>query len=329
MNLRAFPVGIASYVPGLYRALLALKGLGGTISARYCYSVWLRHLVMTYTNGLSTQPISVAELGPGESLGVGLAALLSGANKYCSLDVIQYGDAKRNARILEELVDLFGRHEKIPDEAEWPLLKPCLESYEFPAYVLTHERLQNGLRRERIESIRSALSHPGKGTQNEPHISHFAPWYDSSIIQDASVDMIVAHTVLQHVDDLDRTYDAIYRWLKPGGFVSLEIDFKCQGVAKEWNGHWAYSDSAWRLIRGRRPYLINREPHSTHIDILQRLGFQVVCDAKTTDTSGIRRDRLAPRFRNMCEDDLTTADAFIQAVKNAPSSVTVPHKELP
>ncbi len=63
MNIRQIAKGIISYIPGLYNP--ALKGTtGGTNSARYCYSVWLRHLVHAYKNGFSTQPTVVAELGP-------------------------------------------------------------------------------------------------------------------------------------------------------------------------------------------------------------------------------------------------------------------------
>ena len=39
-------VGMATYVPGL-RHLTGRK-TGGSVSARYCYSVWLRHLSMLH-----------------------------------------------------------------------------------------------------------------------------------------------------------------------------------------------------------------------------------------------------------------------------------------
>lgn len=44
MKLKQLIYGVASFVPGVIR--LCAKGTGGTDSARYCYSVWLRHLVM-------------------------------------------------------------------------------------------------------------------------------------------------------------------------------------------------------------------------------------------------------------------------------------------
>jgi hypothetical protein len=127
--------------------------------------------------------------------------------------------------------------------------------------------------------------------------------------------MIYSQAVLEHVDKLDYTYEILCRWLKPGGFMSHQIDFKCHQTAKEWNGHWSYSDFMWKLIRGRRPYLLNRQPLSIHLTLLEKLNFKVVCDIKIKDTSGINRERLAPRFKNMSNEDLTTSGAFIQAIK--------------
>lgn len=47
-------------------------------SARYCYSVWLRHLEKLFEAGATDIPRVVGELGPGRSIGVGIAALLGG-----------------------------------------------------------------------------------------------------------------------------------------------------------------------------------------------------------------------------------------------------------
>lgn len=65
--------GLLTYVPGAYK-IFSHKNTGGSDSARYCYYVWLRHLVMLYENRLSTDPKIIAELGPGDSLGLGLCA---------------------------------------------------------------------------------------------------------------------------------------------------------------------------------------------------------------------------------------------------------------
>ena len=311
-----FPVltGIATYIPGLFK--FASNGTGGTTSARYCYSVWLRHLTMAYKNGLSTQPDAIAELGPGDSLGIGLAALLSGANQYYAFDVVEHASNKRNIEIFDDLVNLFKKREKIPDETEFPEVEPHLESYEFPNYILTDEHLNEALKQDRTESIRNALLNLGSvDNKNNMQISYFVPWYDPKVIKEESIDMIYSQAVMEHVNDLAYTYEQLYRWLKPGGFMSHEIDFRSHGTAKDWNGHWAYSDFVWKLIKGKRPYLINRQPLSTHINLLEKFGFEVVCDMKTKDSSGIEREVLASRFKNMFDDDLTTSTTFIQAVK--------------
>lgn len=313
MKIRPLLGGIASYIPGLYK--LFSRGTGGTISARYCYSVWLRHLVMAYKNNLSTYPETIAELGPGDSLGIGLAALICEANKYYAFDVVEYASSKRNIEIFDELVDLFKKREKIPDETEFPKVRPLLESYKFPSNILTNKQLDKTLKQDRIESIKNALSTLDNRDNNNIQISYFVPYCNSNIIEEESIDMIYSQAVLEHVDNLAYTYEALYRWLKPGGFMSNEIDFTCHGIAKEWNGHWAYSDIVWKLIKGKRQYLINRQPHSLHIDLLQKSGFKIIYDSKIKNTQGIQRKYLASKFKNISDDDLVTSSAFIQLIK--------------
>src|SRR5262249_16619127 len=97
--------------------------------------------------------------------------------------------------------------------------------------------------------------------------------------------------------------------------MSHQIDFKCHGTSDEWNGHWCYSDLTWKIIKGKRRYLLNREPHSTHIALLKKENFTIVCDRTVRSKSNMTRSALAPRFRSMSEDDLTTSGSFIQAVK--------------
>ncbi len=140
---RVLAKGLATYVPGLYRPERGRTG--GTSDARYCYSIWLRHLVMLRDQGLETNPSVVAELGPGDSLGIGLAALLSGASSYVALDVVRYAQNVRNLQVLEELVHLFERREPIPGPDELPEVKPFLEQYAFPHEVLDDTCLQRSL----------------------------------------------------------------------------------------------------------------------------------------------------------------------------------------
>jgi SAM-dependent methyltransferase len=313
MSLLRVLKGLATYVPGLCR--VSAESGEGAISARYCYSVWLRHLVMAHESGLATQLSVVAELGPGDSLGVGLAALLSGASKYFAFDVVRYAHDQTNVTILDELVRLFRGRERIPDEAEYPKVEPRLGSYKFPHHVLSERHLAEVFSEDRVRAIRDALHLAQTGSDGPIEIRYFAPWHDPAALAPVSVDMIVSQAVLEYVDDLPRTYGAFHQWLAPGGVASLVIDYKSHGTAREWDGHWMYPDLAWRLMRGKRPYYLNREPHSTHVQMLKQSGLTLVREARCSRTPETPRDRLAKRFRGMPEADRTTASAFIQAVK--------------
>ena len=302
--------GIATFVPGVEK--LNLKGTGGTDSARYCYSVWLRHLVMADQHQLNADPQIVAELGPGDSIGIGLAALISGCDKYFAFDVVAYANIAKNLVIFTELVQLFQDRTPIPDEVEFPFVKPLLSNYDFPAHILNQRRLERALAPSRIAKIRDSIENC---QQQGSMIQYKAPWYDTSVVEREFVDMIYSQAVLEHVDDLVGTYKAMYSWLRPDGYISHEIDFKCHGTADDWNGHWAHSDLMWKLMRGKQAYLINREPHSTHIKTLDTAGFEIVCDRKTQSQSALDVDRLAPQFQAISSEDLITSDTFIQAVK--------------
>ncbi|MDY7010365.1 MAG: methyltransferase domain-containing protein [Planctomycetota bacterium] len=313
MAIKHVVKGIATYLPGLGR--FACRKTGGTDSARYCYSVWLRHLVMIHQTGLDDSPKVVAELGPGDSIGTGLAALLTGAERYYAIDVVKYADVQANLDIFDELVSLFSERQPIPDRDEFPAITPHLPSCEFPRDILTEGRLGEMLDGSRVQKIRSAVMNQDNAGADGVEIRYFAPWYDKDVIRCKSVDMIFSQAVLEHVEDLTGTYEALYRWLKYGGFMSHQIDLSSHGLVKDWNGHWIYSDFVWKLIRGKRPWLINREPYSKHRDLIEMNGFEIVHELKETDTSGITGKRRPVGRDGISDDDFKTRTAYVLARK--------------
>jgi len=308
LKAKALVSGLATYVPGYDHR----RPTGGTGSARYCFSVWLRHLILVRAAGaLAGVPAVVAELGPGDSIGIGLAALISGAEQYYALDLLPYSDLKQNLTIFDELVDLFRSRASLPGEAEFPLLLPKLHTYAFPHEILGASWLDAALAPRRIEEIRASIELPNRG---ESRIAYLAPWSDAVPIRDHSLDLIYSQAVLEHVDDLAGIYRTMHRWLKPGNPMSHQIDFRCHGKADAWNGHWTYSDLAWRVVTGRRAYLLNRAPRSQHIRLLKESGFTVVSEAEARSPSVLRRGDLARRFRDLSDADLTTSGTFVVAV---------------
>ena len=311
---RALAKGILSYIPGanfiLIRSRLARSRVGGADSARYCYSVWLRHMAMAHEHGLSTDPRVVAELGPGASLGIGLAALISGVDRYYALDVVRHATSSLNLEVFDRLVELFRARQVIPGEDEFPEVKPKLDSYNFPKRVFTPERLEIALETKRLAGIRKSIVSPdSEGSR----IRYQVPWYNTDVIEYGSVDLIFSQAVLEHVDELPLTYERMHKWLKASGVMSHTIDFRCHRTARDWNGHWTYSDLMWKLIRGRLPYLINRAPYSRHVELMNSSGFKIVNERKTLLPSRIDDRQLAPGFPG--GTDLTTSGVFVQALK--------------
>jgi len=315
MNVRIGPIvkGSLTYIPGVTR-WFTRKDTGGTNSAQYCYGVWLKHLTMLWESGMHSIPTTLAELGPGDSMGIGLAAMLSGVDKYYALDVVKYSNIDFNIKIFNELVMLFQGRAARPEKG-WPDCDQYLDENLFPGHILTEGILGISLSEERISRIRSAIMEP-ESSNNGISVKYIAPWSDERVIDKDTVDVILSHAVLEHVVDLNSAYGALYAWLKTGGMMSNHIDFSSHGLSEKWNGFRAYPEWVWKLVVGKRPFLMNRQPYSVHVNLMERNNFKIICNLKHyRREDGIQRSQLSSYWKNISDDDLTISSAFIQAYK--------------
>jgi SAM-dependent methyltransferase len=292
-------------------------GSGGTVSFRYCYSVFMRHIVSLFKNGMTDIPNRVAEFGPGSSLGTGLCAILAGAREYYALDLIECADNVHNLEILDGLTTLFKEKAPIPDNKEFPEVKPLLDDYSFPSHIFGDDILKKNLSDERVGLIKRALS--GKsGAADDIVIKYIVPWEEYPGTY-PDVDFIFSQAVLEHIDNLDRFYSVMNKILAVGGFVSHDIDFRSHGETYEWNGHWAIPEKKWKKIRGTRPYVINREPLSTHIRLFEENGFKIKVKipslGATEGKQSIKRKKLADRYVSLSDEDFETFTCFVIAQK--------------
>ena len=313
-KIKYLAIGSIISVPVLAEKLLH-RGTGGTINARYCYSVWLRHLVHAANTHISTCPTVVAELGPGDSIGSGLAALLSGSDKYFALDVMKFWDKARVLEIYESLIELFKEKAPIPDNEEFPGVFPELNDYSFPSHIITDEVLAKALNPSRLQAIREDIEKLESSNQTE-HISFFIPWSDEQVIQEGLIDLAFSQAVFQYIPDLHHTYYSLYQWLKPGGLMSHQMSFTAHRTATRWNGHWTYSKREWKVINGRRKYMLNRKAYSDHLKVIDQLPFKVTINMPHQKPTMIDRKELAASFKHLTEQDLNTEGMFLQAVKD-------------
>jgi len=271
MKLRILLRGVLGYFPWILKPFR--KGTGGTSSARYCYSVWLRHLSFLYEAGMQIPPVIVAEIGPGDSLGIGLNALITGSVKYFAFDKIKHSNTSRNIEIFDELIELYRNKTSIPNAKEFPNVKPQLKNYNFPSQIFSENKLSELLNYSRINKIRKAII-TSKG--NQYTIKYFVPWDKESLLKSNSVDLIISQAVMEHVLDVNGSYQTMNKWLKKYGFMSHEIDYSAHETHKDWFGHWQYPNWLWKIIMKGRSYIINRYPNSYHINTFKNNNFKLI-----------------------------------------------------
>ena len=322
MALRDVVKGAVTFIPGSeHFEFQQPKRTRAAADARYCYGVWLKHLSIAWKHGLNRIPDTVAELGPGDSLGVGISALLSGANTYDAFDVVALANVKNNLTVLDELIELFRARAPRPTKG-WPDFDDCLDERLFPSSILTEALLRETLTESRLHKIREALENVGQST-NGICVRYFTQWEATRDIGAQSVDLILSHSVLQHAADLRSTYAALYAWLRGGGFMSHQIDLRSMGLSRIWNGHRMYPKWMWNILlgapatRSQRHWLINGEPRSMHLASIRDCGLNIVCTLENHREDGIHRSQLSQAWRHLSDEDLTCSGLFVLAKRQS------------
>jgi SAM-dependent methyltransferase len=219
---------------------------------------------------MSKIPDVVAEVGPGDSLGIGFSALLSGSKKYIGLDIIRHANIERNLHVLDDLSNMFNREVEIPNGINFDNVNPKIDSNELP--LIVRQKLPGSFRVTSGE-IKNALLNSAK---DRFEISYYVPWYDDTISKNNSCDLIISQAVMEHLPEIDIAYKMMYKLLKTDGYMSHQIDFKAHETAELWYGHYTYSKQVWKVIMHGRKYLINREPVSAHIKAIENTGFKIL-----------------------------------------------------
>jgi hypothetical protein len=307
MQLLPLLKGLATFVPGIYDARRG--NTGGSVTARYCYGTWLR-LLRTLHDACGPVVIRrAAELGPGDSIGIGLAAMLSGVDHVESLDIVRYASVPRNREIFRELVQLFRSRAPIPDAAEFPGLQPRLADYGFPHDLLPGELLESALNDQRVAAIESAIG----GAPSNVSIEYRVPWNTRDVQPGRDVDLVYSQAVLEHVEDLEGTHRALGEFVREGGVAVHAIDLRSHRITPGWDGHLQYSPALWRLVKGRRPYLLNRKSPGEHLSAMEAAGFQILEQIRIFAEPTVPVGARAASFRNWSEEDRRTTSMTVVA----------------
>lgn len=312
MKIKVVFRGIIKIIwPWLYN-FLKKRGTGGTDSASYCYSVWLRHIILLHENGMYNLPKSIVEIGPGDSLGIGLNALITGANKFFAFDIIKHANTERNLKIFDELVNLYKSQIEIPNDTPFENVKPKLKNYKFPKHILNDTYLKEMLNDIRLNQIREAIKNTESG---EFVIKYVLPNNKDIEIEKDSIDLIYSQAVMEHIIDISTIYNNSYYWLRFGGYMSHEIDYSAHETHKKWFGHWTYPKWLWNIILEGRLYSINRYPHSFHIRTMLKSNFKIVFHLPFTNIKAKSIQKNIFYNYEFNDEDLKTSGGYIIAQK--------------
>jgi hypothetical protein len=220
------------------------------------------------------------------------------------------------AGVVDELATLLRAHAPIPGPDEYPDQQPVMASYAFPSDTLPPGWEDTTLSPARVDAVRRAVA--GR-PDAEPLVRYLYPWSPTSIAP-GSADLVFSQAVLQEIGRdtgdgaLRETFRATARWLRPGGVVSHQIDLSAYD-GPPWYRHLTFGDTAWALVRGRRPHSVNREPASAYVRMCEEAGLRVIRADRVVGEPPPAAE-LAPRFRRWPTDDLAARGLHLVAIKD-------------
>ena len=293
-KLKAIVKGLITFIPGVYEKHKDSKPKSGHSSsnAKFCYSLWLRILVSLDELNIDNKLSFVAELGPSHSFGVGLCALLCGAEKYIALDIENNYNPCLTQSIFEELIELFNKREPIPDDSIFPQINIRIKNYDFPEYIFTEDLLTQTLNENRLKQILSDIQRADiKHTQ---YISYYSPWQlqnNKLKIKEQNIDLVFSRAVLEHVDSPEKIYRDLNEITEINTLMIHDIEYHSHGLSKYWNGHMFFDKYIWKLIKGKRHYFINRCSHTEQEKLTSEYGFKIIHSERIIKQSVITKKK--------------------------------------
>lgn len=262
---KALVKGLLTFIPGATSIIdkKKAKSRHSCSQAEFCYVLWLSILRKFEENGIQPKLDAVGEIGTGGSLGVGICALLTGSQKFYALELGQSFDKNLNLKILNDLVILFRNNSRISDKFSQLNIK--VNNLDFPKHLVRPGFLNSDL----ISEIKSEIE---SGFITEKRISIVKNWESQMSI---NLDFILSRAVMEHVTNPDAVYNAAANCLRLGSFMFHDIEFHSHGLTKKNDGHYNIHPLLWKIIVGKRSFLLNSWKLSDHEKAIKQNGFEI------------------------------------------------------
>jgi hypothetical protein len=264
--IKAFIYGFLTFIPGVTTVLRKRKkkSTHSGSSAEFCYALWLSLLVFFKENGVKPELKRIGEIGNGGSFGVGFCAILSGSEEYYALDIEEIFDKDQNLKLLDDIVLLFKKRTAIPNK--FNVLNIKINKYEYPEDLINPLFLQ----KEIISEIRNDILNGFKGSNR---IRIIMNWHISNSL---NLDFVFSRAVMEHVFDPNVVYGGIYSQLNQNAYMFHDIELHSHGITKKIDGHYHIPTFVWRIIFGKRTYMLNRWDLEKHLVFIVEAGFKVL-----------------------------------------------------
>lgn len=252
------------------------------------------HILESHLDLSSLHNLSVAEIGPGDSLTIGILMLLIGFNSYSAFDAFPYATIDTSFEYASASLKYLKSHTK----SSFTYLQKNLKSYDSSVskYLLPLKHLSN---------------EPSILQETYPKLHYTAP-YSFSQLSKSSFHIIFSQACLEHISDLDSFFAAAYNSLMPGGVFLTQIDFKSHARSLLWNGHYRYSEKQLSYINSKNTFRwINGHPPSHYLNLAQQVGFSVLYQYIHTEQSSFTIDNVNSRYHSFDNTDLTTSSMTV------------------
>lgn len=274
---------LARYAPAIYVRLTGQTGRGSAAEEGVGdIAQYFRDCVIAYADRLGVPPSDlsgyldgkdVIEYGPGDLPGVAALLVGRGANKvYCIDRFPMLNLSEKNARVVVDLI-----HGE--DEPFRRRLSDCLRDPSQPRAGFNPDRIEYLVRPSGLSQLHEAA------------------------------DLVISRAVLEHVDDLDASFDDMTQAMRSGALAVHLVDLRSHGLhiahpldfltwsSRLWN--WMYSEKGvpnrWRIDRYR--------------EIVARLPVDDVVLEPTTCVSSESvaeiRPQLDASFKKISDEDLS------------------------
>jgi SAM-dependent methyltransferase len=300
-------LGLISYIPLLHKNLAKIKSFktGGTNNADYCISVFFKHAFLNNNDSLSMIDKDICEVGPGDSIGVGICALIFGAKSYTAFDSYKFMDNALNIDVFNKITQslLQRNFQKSVELIKSINPKILTINDNLIIRLLSNSEINN---EARINYIKWSIENIN---QVDSCLHYFVGDWDQ-LPTSKYFDVIICQSVFEYFQNMSVSLKALKNFLKPNGIISTQIDYRGLQFSDEWYSHWGYPDYIWNLIKGKRPMVVNRLRHSQYLDIFSdhKLKIEKLFEVKAENKH--IRNLSFYKEKNISLRDLKTSGAY-------------------